>query len=226
MKICIDAGHNFSGWNTGAVANGLREQDMAWQIAERLRVRLERVGAVVIMTRPKMTTNLGTDNSTAIKARYTLANDNSCDLFISIHCNSGGGTGTEVLVYTGGNESEKLAQSVQKKIVEGLALRNRGVKLRPDLAVLKHTKMPAILIETAFIDNADDASKLLNNQEDFASAICTAVCEFYSIADEPKLTERDKAERIIRVKCDTPDGWIAMLDTLPWFAEFVCKIGE
>ena len=224
MKICIDAGHNYSGWNTGAVGCGLREQDITWQIAERLRVRLERVGVKVVMTRPTLETNLGSDNDGSLRARYTIANDNSCDLFVSIHCNSGGGSGTETLIYKSGSDAEKLAWRVQQKIVERLALRNRGVKLRPDLAVLKHTRMPAIFIETAFIDNAEDADNLVNNQEDFAAAICEGLCEYCGIEVREE-TRRERAERIIRERCDTPQVWLAQLDTVPYFAEFVCKIG-
>lgn len=224
MKICIDAGHNYSGWNTGTTGCGLREQDITWQIAERLRIRLERVGFEVIMTRPTLETNLGTDNDGSLRARYILANDNNCDLFVSIHCNSGGGSGTETLIYKSGSAAEKLAWRVQQKIVERLAMRNRGVKLRPDLAVLKNTKMPAILVETAFIDNGSDADKLVNNQEDFAAAICAGVCGYCGIEVREE-TAREKAERIIRKRCDTPQVWLDRLDTVPYFAEFVCKIG-
>lgn len=38
MRICIDAGHNYSGFDTGALGNGLREQDITFKIADKLKV--------------------------------------------------------------------------------------------------------------------------------------------------------------------------------------------
>ena len=100
MKICIDAGHNYSGFNTGATGNGLREQDVSFYIADKLKNLFENIGVDVLMTRPTLATNCGKDNATSLSYRYNLANSSNCDLFISIHCNAGGGRGTETLVYS------------------------------------------------------------------------------------------------------------------------------
>ena len=225
MKICIDAGHNYSGWTTGAGGCGLREEVITWQIADKLRTRLENAGVTVIMTRKTLETNLGTNNATSLSKRVETANSHDCDLFVSIHCNAGGGTGCETLIFKSGGEAEKAAWKVQNSIVGALALRNRGVKVRPDLYVLKHTEMPAILVETAFIDNADDAAKLRYEQDEFANAICKGICEYTGTqAEEAAESAREKAERIIRQRCDSPEKWIGMCDTVPWFSEFVCKI--
>lgn len=43
-----------------------------------------------------------------------------------------------------------------------LGTTDRGIKARADLGVLRKTNMPALLIETAFIDNAQDAALLKN----------------------------------------------------------------
>lgn len=183
MKICIDAGHNYSGYNTGACGCGLREQNITFYIANKLRTLFENIGINVVMTRPSLRTNCGNSNSGSISYRYTLANKNNCDLFISIHCNAYNGLskGTETLIYRQGTESEKVAVSVQNKIVEKLKTADRGVKVRTDLGVLANTKMSAILIETAFIDNADDAKLLNHNQADFAQAIFDGVCSVYGL---------------------------------------------
>lgn len=227
MKICIDAGHNYSGYNTGAQGCGLKEQNITWDISERLRIRLEKCSEVkVIMTRWTKETNLGQSNSTSLSARYKVANDNNCDLFVSIHCNSAddsSANGVETLIYERGGVSEAVAEIVQEKITSKLGLRNRGVKQRPELAVLKHTKMPAILIETGFITNPSEANKLLNNQEDYAEAICSAICDYYGLS-YPTETVKEKAARIINSRCDTPQTWIDKLETIPYFADFVVKI--
>lgn len=181
MKICIDAGHNDSGFNTGATGNGIREQDITFAIANRLNILFAKTNIKTILTRPTKSTNLGTSNATSLSERVRIANEFSADLFISIHCNAGGGTGTETLVYSDKSASYPLAQYIQNEIVSKIGTKNRGVKLRSDLAVLKNTNMPSVLVETAFIDNTNDANLLKNNTDDFAQAIFNAICEHYKI---------------------------------------------
>ena len=98
MKLCIDAGHNDSGWDTGAVSNGLREQDVTFQIASYLQEKLKKAGFQIVMTREQKNRNLGKSVSQSIAERAAISNRENCDYFISIHCNAGGGTGTEVLI--------------------------------------------------------------------------------------------------------------------------------
>ena len=81
------------------------------------------------------------------------ANDWGADLFVSNHFNAGGGDGWEGLVY--GNTRVALGQVFEKHVKEA-GQNSRGVKLRPDLAVLRLTQMPAVLNEGAFVDNQKD----------------------------------------------------------------------
>ena len=81
------------------------------------------------------------------------ANSWGADLFVSNHFNAGGGDGWEGLVY---NESRVPLGKIFEKYVLQTGQNSRGVKLRPDLAVLRQTKMPAILNEGAFVDNQRD----------------------------------------------------------------------
>ena len=48
----------------------------------------------------------------------------------------------------------------------------------PGLMVLKHTDMPACLVETAFIDNDADAELLRTGYDDFARAIARGVTDY------------------------------------------------
>lgn len=184
MKICIDAGHNYSRYDTGAVGNGLKEQDITFDIADKLEDLLKSVGVEVVMTRPKITTNVGKNANDSINERCRIANNTKCDYFISIHCNAFADTsakGTETLIYGIGGEAEKLANKVNAEIVKSLKTTNRGIKVRTNLGVLKNTNMPAILVETAFITNASDAQLLKNKQVEFAKAIFTGVCDYLGI---------------------------------------------
>ena len=178
MRICIDARHNYDKYDTGAVGNGLKEQEVTFKIADRLKSLLVSAGAEVTMTRDKLTDNVGVNAKDAINERARLANLAGCDYFISIHCNAGGGTGTETLIYGKGGKAEALAEAVNEKLVKHLGLRDRGIKVRPDLGVLRLTNMPAILVETAFIDNAKYAELLKTKTDEFAKCIFDGI-SFY-----------------------------------------------
>jgi peptidoglycan hydrolase-like protein with peptidoglycan-binding domain len=81
------------------------------------------------------------------------ANNWGADLFVSNHFNAGKGDGYEALVY---NQKRVELGRIFEKYVKEVGQNSRGVKLRPDLAVLKRTNMPAILNEGAFVDNLKD----------------------------------------------------------------------
>lgn len=81
------------------------------------------------------------------------ANAWKADLLVSIHFNAGGGDGYEALVYS---EKNRALGQVFEKHVKAIGQNSRGVKLRPDLGVLRLSNMPAILNEGAFVDNKKD----------------------------------------------------------------------
>ena len=81
------------------------------------------------------------------------ANAWGADLFVSNHFNAGGGDGYEALVH---NESRIPLGQIFEKHVKAIGQNSRGVKLRPNLAVLRLTDMPAVLNEGAFVDNQKD----------------------------------------------------------------------
>ena len=190
MKIFIDPGHNYVGSDTGAQSNDLKEQEVVIEIALILKDMLINVGHQVKMSRNSKTSNVGSSLSQSINTRVNMANEWGADLFVSIHCNAGGGIGTETLVYHSYGEAYKYAQRVQESIVNNLNTVNRGVKVRTDLGVLRLTSMPAILIETAFIDNYHDAQLLKNKQNEFAEAIFEGIIgQKLVIKQEPSVKE-------------------------------------
>ncbi|MEG2380346.1 MAG: N-acetylmuramoyl-L-alanine amidase [Oscillospiraceae bacterium] len=181
--VVIDPGHNYSTVDTGAVGNGLREQDISFQIAERVKYFLNQNGFRVIMTRNALTDNVDT-NSTgdSLRKRVAIANDANADFFVSIHCNAGGGTGTETYYYTNSQTGLNAAQRMQRRLIEGVGLTDRGVK-SAGFAVIKNTNMTALLVETAFIDAAADAAVLGSDagQEAFAIAIAKGICDNFGV---------------------------------------------
>lgn len=188
MKICIDAGHNYSRYDTGAEGNGLREQDVNFEIADKLKDYLHSVGISTVMTRSSLETNLGYDEDSSLEERCVIANSLDCDYFVSIHCNSyhkATANGTEVLVIKKGGNAEKLAKCVQKNIINYVGTVDRGIK-EQNVKVLRDTQMPAILVETAFISNEYDAEKLKTQSHKFATAIFWGICEYFGIDTQTK----------------------------------------
>jgi len=76
-----------------------------------------------------------------------------------------------------GGKANILAKCIQAQIVNSLNMVDRGIKARPDLCVLRETTMPAVLVETAFISNQEDAYKLMYRIEEFANAISRGITD-------------------------------------------------
>ena len=99
------------------------------------------------------------------------------DYVISLHCNAFNekATGTETLYYHKSKEGKKLAEKLQKSIVNCLRLRDRGIKEKTSEDrggyLLKYTNAPCVILEPFFIDNNEDYTGGLNNIEPFATAI-------------------------------------------------------
>ena len=183
MKIFINPGHALGGEpDPGAVNRefGIRECDIAMTIGSFAANHLELAGEEVRL--------LQSDNLMGESRGPCVvdeANAWPADLFLSIHCNSFDGTvrGTETLYFPGSGEGKHLAECVQKQVFGTLFLLDpdhpdRGLKERPDLAVLRCTRMPAILIETAFLDNEIDFYFLMNYADDIARAIARGVTDY------------------------------------------------
>lgn len=108
------------------------------------------------------------------------ANQAGVDLFISIHRNSFPADneveGVESLIYDLSGLKYKMAQDINEQL-EGVGFVNLGVKARPDLVVLKRTKMPAILVEAGFLNSDTDNRLFDNNFEDIAQAIADGILD-------------------------------------------------
>jgi N-acetylmuramoyl-L-alanine amidase len=158
--VCVDPGHG--GKDPGAVAfDGLREKDVVLDISRKLASKLRSFELDVVLTRES-------DVYVPLLERAYTANEANADLFVSVHTNSVTSRqahGAEVLVYSVTSSSVPVAEDILSNLTE-LGLRNRGIKPRPKLIVLKRTDMPAVLVETAFIScNSGVDYKLLRSQD-------------------------------------------------------------
>ena len=163
MKICLDAGHSQAkdtSGDPGAVNGDYWESVAAMSIVEKLGILFSDTDNEVYYTR------VGGKPGLKLSERCYVANNNRVDAFISIHLNSAdnkSASGIETLRYSKvGATTRRLASNVQLALLDSLGWKNRGVKERDNLYVLKHTFCPAILVETGFISN-DEQCKLLFN---------------------------------------------------------------
>ncbi|CUH96994.1 hypothetical protein P22_3120 [Propionispora sp. 2/2-37] len=173
--ICLDPGHG--GEDTGATGySDSLEKDNTLAISLLLKNRLEMNGATVLMTREEDRqvsqddTNIGD-----LAARIAIAHENHADIYVSIHNDFFADTataGTSVFHY-GGSESSRLAACVQKKLVEGLGTKDRGVRFG-SFYILRNNAIPAILIEVAFISNPEEEVLLSSADGRNKAAECIA----------------------------------------------------
>ena len=167
MKVCIDPGHGMSNRQTGIfdsgavhVENGFmfREADITLRYALTLKDVFRAQKVEVFMTRDDQS------DHTPVKSRATMAKAAGCDLFLSLHLNDfddDSANGLEVLFRD--NQDKALAQKLQDALIKVTKMRDRQIKQRTDLAVLKFAGT-AVLIELGFIANDKDREKLLNAQ--------------------------------------------------------------
>lgn len=188
--VVIDPGHG--GVDPGALTpSGVQEKDITLAIARQLKKVLEEKKYVVLMTRNE-------DVNLTLPPRIELANQNDADVMISIHCNSFPGNsemvGMETYYYNG--ESFGLARMVHSALVKDLKREDRGIR-KNSFVVIKYTAMPAILVETEYLSNAD-AEKFLTrpeNQKHYAEAMAEGIEAYFSSLELFKESNEQQSHR-------------------------------
>lgn len=154
LKIAIEAGHG--GSNSGAIGlSGLIEKDINLDVSLRLGELCASKGAEVVQVRDSDKYMLLTD-------KRKIAISSGADMLISIHANAGGsgylsvaGTST----YWHNPFWAPLAQAIYDRMLEA-GLGEYGVVGSFNYTVTRATQLPAILVEQAFMTNAEDEEKL------------------------------------------------------------------
>lgn len=172
MKIFLNPGHG--GNDPGAVSkNGLKEKDVVKRICDILAQKLRNAGHSVMVYQEKQ-------SFTEVSKEE---NKSGADLFVSVHCNSfssSSANGVETLYYPTSVKGKQLSECIQNALLKQTGLFNRGCKMRRDLHVLKATKAPAVLVETAFISNPEEEKLLRDKPEIFAEGILAGIKNYIS----------------------------------------------
>ncbi len=185
--IAIDPGHG--GEDAGAIGpTGVMEKNLTLRISNELKKMLEASGAKVLMTRETDTEvspkHREANDVEELQARCDLANKARTDIFVCIHMDSftsNVANGTTGFYYAKGTaSSKKLAQTIQSGVVSELKTESRGTK-SCNFYVLKHTNMPATLIEVAFLSNPAEEKMMNANAgvKKAAEGIFNGIADFF-----------------------------------------------
>lgn len=138
------------------------------------------VGAILEARGQEVYYTRTTDIYEAPAQKAAEGNQVGADYFVSIHRNSSPYpnqyTGVESLVYNKYGSAARMAKNINAQL-EKVGFANQGITERPNLAVLRRTRMPAVLVEVGFI-NTDADNALLDGRFDaVADAIATGIIE-------------------------------------------------
>lgn len=146
--VVIDPGHG--GRDNGSFWGGVREKNLTLDLAVRIESLLKEKGYKTTLTRRS-------DQMMSLDERIDIANKFPNAIFLSLHFNAHPNrsvTGIESFYHPTSKEAKRLAQSIQSNLMSRIRTRDRGIKSRANLKVLRKTKGTAALIECGFISNS------------------------------------------------------------------------
>ena len=178
--VVLDPGHG--GPDAGVTVAGQTEAEIVYDIADRVRTRLEKLSVTTHMSH-------GPGGSPDDRRRAGKANELGADLLISLHCDSHtnpAASGVAAFYY--GNDKfghssptgERFAGLVQREITARTGLPNLGTH-GMTWDVLRYTQMPAVRIELGYLTSPNDAALLASQRfrESAADAVVVAVQRLY-----------------------------------------------
>lgn len=193
-KIIIDAGHG--GYDNGAQYNGRKEKDDNLALALAVGEILADNGVEVGFTRVEDVYQSPVD-----KARS--ANRQDGDYLVSIHRNSSPMpntySGVQSLIYNDGGVMARMAANINQEMSQ-VGYQNLGTELRRNLAILRRSDMPSILIEAGFINTDADNALFDQRFSETAAAIADGILGTLIQTGELELEAGDDEDEIYRVQ--------------------------
>ena len=178
-KVYVGIGHG--GSDSGAVGNGFLEKNLTLSIGKYCNERLKQYGIETKISRTS-------DIDSSINSKVAASNAFKADVCMDIHINAGGGDGSEVYYSHVSPNGKKLAQAIVDSMVK-IGQNTRGIKTKLDtdgtdyFGMIRMTDAPAVLVECAFIDNANDI-KIINTEAKrkiFGYAIADGVANYLGV---------------------------------------------
>jgi len=193
-KIIIDAGHG--GYDNGANYMGRREKDDNLSLALAVGEILADSGIEVGFTRVDDVYQSPVD-----KAR--IANQQDGDFLVSIHRNSSPipntYSGVQTLIYRDGGVMAQMAENINQEMAQ-VGYQNLGTDLRKNLAVLRRSTMPAVLVEAGFINTDADNALFDRRFTETAQAIADGIIGTLIQTGELEFERDDDEDEVYRVQ--------------------------
>lgn len=191
--VILDAGHG--GEDPGAVSefNGVREKEINFYIASKIKELLEAENYTIIMTREddtlkyaEGTTGVTQKRKQDLIRRKKIMDESGADLVVSIHLNKFPEEkyfGAQVFFPPNSPESKTAAELIQKSLRENVDPNNKREAMlkKAEIIILKNLKTPTVIVECGFLSNAQEEKKLVNveYQDKLALAIKEGIINYY-----------------------------------------------
>ena len=189
--IIIDAGHGTP--DEGAQSSsGTTEAQTNLKIALKLQNLLEQNGSKVILTRSDNNAIYDLDSKTLkqkkisdIKNRVKIGNENSADIFVSIHLNKipqSEYLGWQCFYNTKNEKSIELAKKIQENLNEAIQKENTRVAMKLNTVyIMKNIEIPISIVECGFLSNPEEEKKLLEDsyQDRLAWGIYNGIMDYF-----------------------------------------------
>ena len=184
--IYLDAGHG--GKDPGAIYDNVYEKDINLDIVKKLQFELEKLGAVVLLTRDDDYDLASIDakkrKQSDLSKRADLINESKCDMYISVHLNAYSSTkwsGLQIF-YDDINPNNKVLAEVMNETLKSNLKNVREIKRENGYFMYHKINVTGILIESGFITNSNDRYKLKdsNYQAILARNIVSEVVNYFN----------------------------------------------
>lgn len=184
--IYLDAGHG--GKDPGAIYDTVYEKDINLDIVKKLQFELEKLGAVVLLTRDDDYDLASIDakkrKQSDLSKRADLINESKCDMYISVHLNAYSSTkwsGLQIF-YDDINPNNKVLAEVMNETLKSNLKNVREIKRENGYFMYHKINVTGILIESGFITNSNDRYKLKdsNYQAILARNIVSGVVNYFN----------------------------------------------
>lgn len=192
--VVIDPGHG--GIDGGAAMGGLLEKDINLEIATRVKAYLEQMGYLVVLTRDKDISLDNLNNSSESRhlrdliARVNIINNSHAQLFLSVHVNcfkTNLNADGSIIFYNERFKANKpLAYALQRALndilINGEKRSVHDPQKNTEYYLLNKTRIPGVIIETAFISNKYEQQLLGEDsfKDEIAKAIVNGVKNHFS----------------------------------------------
>lgn len=196
--ICVDAGHGIYSKNykekiapnssetkdayavgTKGRTTGVTEETLNLIVAKKLKVKLESLGAKVIMTRETAKSDMSNID------RAQLANNSKADLSIKIHANGSESTSSKGMLmmvpsskYVSADvasKSKKAGDLMLKSMLAETGAKSLGVQEFSNMTGFNWSTVPIVMLEMGFMTNPEE-DKLLN-QEQYQNKIVNGISD-------------------------------------------------